>query len=116
MDDIRNIEKYQDILKKTDLIFSYGIFAYLNPSDFEKVCGAIQKHFKGYVVYNDASQKRDLSKLTGSITLSSQSYIHPTQQFSENMALKKSSPAILLTEKVLTSLVDSDNKEKQPDY
>ncbi len=75
--DIRNIEKYQDILKKADLIFSYGIFAYLNPGDFEKVCGVIQKYFKGYVVYNDAAQKRDLSKLDRSIKLSSQSYIHP---------------------------------------
>ncbi|MDO8495324.1 MAG: class I SAM-dependent methyltransferase [bacterium] len=76
-DDIRNIEKYQDILKKADLIFSYGIFAYLAPEDLEKVCGVIQKHFKGYVVYNDAAQKRDLSKLSESIPLSSQSYIHP---------------------------------------
>ncbi len=77
VDDIRNIEKYQDILKKADLIFSYGIFAYLNPADFEKICEVIQKHFKGYVVYNDAAQKRDLSELTHSIELSSQSYIHP---------------------------------------
>ncbi len=77
VDDIRNIEKYQDILKKADLIFSYGIFAYLNPANFEKVCGVIQKYFKGYVVYNDAAQKRDLSELTQSIKLSSQSYIHP---------------------------------------
>ena len=37
----------------------------------------IEKHFKGYVVYNDASQKRNLSQLKESITLSSQSYIHP---------------------------------------
>lgn len=77
VDDIRNIEKYQGILKKADLIFSYGIFAYLKPADFEKVCGVIRKHFKGYVVYNDAAQKHDLSKLTRSIQLSSQSYIHP---------------------------------------
>lgn len=77
VDDIRNIEKYQDILKKSDLIFSYGIFAYLNPADLEKVCGVIQKHFTGYVVYNDAAQKHDLSQLTESIKLSTQSYIHP---------------------------------------
>ena len=77
VDDIRNIEKYQDILKKTDLIFSYGIFAYLTPQDLERVCDIIQQYFKGYVVYNDASQKRDLVKLSKSINLSSQSYIHP---------------------------------------
>lgn len=77
VDDIRNIEKYKDTLKKSDLIFSYGIFAYLNPADLEKVCGFIQKYFKGYVVYNDAAQKRDLSRLTESIRLNSQSYIHP---------------------------------------
>lgn len=77
VDDIRNIEKYQGILGKADLIFSYGIFAYLKPADFEKVCATIQKYFKGHVVYNDAAQKRDLSKLTHSIELSSQSYIHP---------------------------------------
>lgn len=77
VDDIRNIEKYEDILRKADLLFSYGIFAYLNPADFEKVCAVIQKYFKGYVVYNDAAQKRELSQLTDSIPLSSQSYIHP---------------------------------------
>ncbi len=77
VDDIRNIEKYQNILKNADLIFSYGIFAYLAPEDFEKVCSVIQKHFRGCVVYNDAAQKRDLSKLAESIKLSSQSYIHP---------------------------------------
>lgn len=77
VDDIRNIEKYQGVLKKADLIFSYGIFAYLKPADFEKVCGVIQNFFRGHVVYNDAAQKRDLSKLTHSIELSSQSYIHP---------------------------------------
>ena len=77
VDDIRNIEKHREILAKSDLIFSYGIFAYLNPADLEKVCGVIQKHFRGYVVYNDAAQKRDLARLTQSIPLSSQSYIHP---------------------------------------
>lgn len=77
VDDIRNIEKYKDILGKADLVFSYGIFAYLNPADFEKVCGVIQKHFRGYVVYNDSAQKHDLLKFTESIKLSSQSYIHP---------------------------------------
>lgn len=76
-DDIRNLENYQDILKKAGLIFSYGIFAYLNPADLEKVCGIIQKYFKGYVVYNDSAQKRDLSQLTHSIELVGGSYIHP---------------------------------------
>lgn len=77
VDDIRNIENHKDILGTADLILSYGIFAYLNPADFEKVCATIQKYFKGHVVYNDAAQKRDLSKLIHSIELSSQSYIHP---------------------------------------
>ena len=77
VDDIRNIERYKDILEGAGLIFSYGIFAYLAPPDLEKVCAIIQKYFKGYVVYNDAAQKRDLSQLARGVKLSSQSYIHP---------------------------------------
>ncbi|MDP3991311.1 MAG: class I SAM-dependent methyltransferase [Candidatus Colwellbacteria bacterium] len=89
VDDVRNIEKYRDILKKAGLIFSYGIFAYLNPVDLEKVCGIIQKHFRGYVVYNDASQKRDLSELIKSIKLSSQSYIHPYPKIFKKYGLEE---------------------------
>lgn len=89
VDDVRNIKKYKDILKKADLIFSYGIFAYLNPADLEKVCNVIQKYFRGYVVYNDTAQKRDLGTLTQSIELSGQSYIHPYPAIFKKYGLKE---------------------------
>ncbi len=76
-DDILNLDKYVGILQKTDLIFSYGIFCYLERSDFERVCKIIAEHFKGMVVYNDAVARREIRGLTDSIQVNSQNYVHP---------------------------------------
>lgn len=76
-DDIRNLEKYKDILHNVHLIFSYGIFAYVERADLEHICKIIRDNFKGPVVYTDAADGRRIEDLTESIELSFKKYIHP---------------------------------------
>jgi len=77
IDDVRNIERYRDILRRVNLIFSYGIFVYLNRADLEHVCRIIKDNFKGTVVYTDAAVGKRIEDLEESIELNSKKYIHP---------------------------------------
>ena len=77
VDDVRNLGRHADILDKIDLIFSYGIFTYLERPDLERVCGILRDYFKGYVVYTDSADGRRVEELKESVELSFKKYVHP---------------------------------------
>jgi hypothetical protein len=76
-DDVRNLDKYSNILKRVGLIFSYGIFVYLDKSDLERVCQIIEDNFKGIVVYSDAACALDIENLQDSVEVRINHYVHP---------------------------------------
>ena len=76
-DDIRNLGTYTDVLGKIDLIFSYGIFTYLERPDFECVCKILKDNFNGYVVYTDTADGRRIEDIKESAELRFKKYVHP---------------------------------------